>query len=63
MQSLDFTPPPVHKHMAQVARAGLALCDKVFEQVRLSGAFQAARNLRKQGYGLDVALALVAGRI
>ncbi len=46
----------------QFAWAGSALMRKVRDQVEVSGHYQAAKNLRKQGYPLDVALALVVGR-
>ena len=60
MKSLDFSNP---SSPPQVFIAGIYLCRKVREQVEVSGAYQAARNLRKQGAGIDVALALVAGRV
>jgi hypothetical protein len=62
METLDFT-PRYRFGGRKIVVAGLALNRKVAEQVEVSGAYQAARNLRKQGYGIDVALALVAGRV
>ena len=59
---LDFSITP-HSAWRQVIMAGLALTAKVIEQVETSGHYQAARNLRKQGYPLDLALALIAGRL
>jgi hypothetical protein len=59
--ALDFTGFVAQKRRRVIAAD--ALTRKVDEQVFVSGEYQAARNLRKQGYGLDVALALIAGRV
>ena len=42
---------------------GRSWCRKARRCAKLSGNYQAARNLRKQGVGLAVALALLTGRI
>lgn len=63
--NLDFTdhhPNRVPDHRIALL-AGTALLEKVREQTATSGAYRAARNIRKQGFSLDVALALVAGRM
>lgn len=65
--TLDFTPPVTRITPATygvvIVKAGMALARKTFDQVEVSGAYQAARNLRKQGYSIDLALALVARRV
>ena len=43
--------------------AGTWLQSKAQQQQFTSGTFQAARNLRKQGAPLEVALALLVGRV
>ena len=43
--------------------AGRWLANKTRRQLREQGAFQAARNLRKQGCPLAVALLLLVGRV
>jgi hypothetical protein len=43
--------------------AGRFLARKVRQQVEVSGAHQAARNLRKQGYPIALALLLIVGRV
>lgn len=60
MEELDFTAGKATGK--QIVVAGMALMRKVREQVATSGAYRAARNLRKQGYALELALALIAGR-
>jgi hypothetical protein len=62
METLDFTPRCASRY-ERLLVAGIFLRLKVEEQVAVSGAYQAAKNLRKQGASLDVALALVAGRV
>ena len=43
--------------------AGHFIARKVRHQVLESGAYRAARNLKKQGYPLAVALLLIVGRV
>ena len=59
--NLDFTHQ--QRVMPAIWVAGLALVRKVEAQVEVSGPYRAALNMRKQGYGIDVALALIAGRV
>ena len=65
--NLDFTPAPIRiapsTYGIAIVRAGMALARKTFDQVEVSGHYQAARNLRKQGFSLELALALVARRV
>lgn len=42
--------------------AGMWLAHKARQQAEISGTYQAARNLRKQGAPIEVALALLAHR-
>ena len=46
-----------------VVSAGNFIARKVRQQVSEGGAFRAARNLKKQGYPLAVALLLIVGRV
>ena len=43
--------------------AGQFIARKVRQQVAEGGAYRAARNLKKQGYPLAVALLLIVGRV
>ena len=43
--------------------AGHFIARKVRQQVAEGGAYRAARNLKKQGYPLAVALLLIIGRV
>jgi hypothetical protein len=46
-----------------VVSAGNFIARKVRQQVAEGGAYRAARNLKKQGYPLAVALLLIVGRV
>ena len=64
LPNLDFTAKFYRQpYSCKVILGGMALADKVAEQVRDSGAYRAAANLRKQGISLDVALCLITGRV
>ena len=46
-----------------VVSAGNFIARKVRQQIAEGGAYRAARNLKKQGYPLAVALLLIVGRV